>query len=322
MRHPFAHALVPTLAACLAATVAAAAPRMPQTEAYDHPLAGAIVDTATGERLSGPAGLVAALSEADIVFLGETHDNPEHHAAQAWLTGALAPAALAFEMIPASAESALARLRARGEPDRDAVEAALDWTARGWPDFAMYAPILEAAPGAAVTGGELSRDSLRATYGADDLAAAGEALIGPAAGRYGLGTALSAEETAAMTAALVASHCDAIPEAVAEGMIGPQRLRDAALADAALRARAYGREGFTVVVAGAGHARKDRGAPVYLVRARNDLTVVSVGMIELRSGAEDWRDYAGPDEFDYLWFTAPAPREDPCAGFAAETDGD
>ncbi len=324
MRAVQAALLAPALVATslLSAGAAPAQPAMPLTAGSGHPLAGRIVDARSGAALPGPAALVAALGEADVVFLGEVHDNPDHHAAQAWLTAMLAPAALAFEMIPREAEDALARLRREGAED-GAIAAALEWEARGWPDFAMYAPILSAAPEAVVTGAEVSRAALGAAMHGGLEAAAAEAL-GAAAGRYGLDAPLDAEAEGALVAELIASHCDAIPEAAARAMAPAQRLRDAALADAALRGRAYGGGGATVVIAGNGHARRDRGAPVYLAEAAA-LSSAVVGLVETAGDAgdaADWRAYAGdPPLYDYLWFTAPAPREDPCVAFLRQRDG-
>ena len=305
--------------AAFALDPASAAPAMPMTAQSDHPLAGRIVETATGRALSGPAALVEALADVDIALLGEVHDNADHHAAQAWLTESLSPAGLAFEMIPAEAEGRLARLRAAGAA-RAVIGAALEWEARGWPDFAMYAPILEAAPAAQVTGGEVPREALGLAMGHLDMSAA--TTLGAAAGRYGLDAPLPEAETEAIAAEMRAAHCDAIPMEAARGMVGAQRLRDAALADAALRARAYGANGYTIVIAGNGHARRDRGAPAYIAAARADVTVAALGLLETQAAATDWRDYAGPGGdaaalYDYIWFTAPAPREDPCVAFRA-----
>jgi hypothetical protein len=111
------------------------------------------------------------------------------------------------------------------------------------------------------------------------------------------------------------------PEAAARAMAPAQRLRDAALADAALRGRAYGGGGATVVIAGNSHARRDRGAPVYLAEAAALRSAV-VGLVETAEDAADWRAYAGdPPLYDYLWFTAPAPREDPCVAFLRQREG-
>ena len=176
-------ALAPLLA--LAAAVAAQdGPAMPATAAHPHPLAGRIVATADGAAVAGPEALAEALAGADVVVLGETHDNADHHAAQAWLTARLAPGGLAFEMIPRDREDAVARLRAEGA-DAAALAAALDWERRGWPDFAMYAPIFAAAPDAEVTGGAIDREAAGAAMreGAD---VAARRSIGASGGRYGL----------------------------------------------------------------------------------------------------------------------------------------
>lgn len=307
------------VAATGAATGAApeAAPRMAATEASAHPLAGRIVDVATGRTLPGPAALAAALTEADAIFLGEVHDNAEHHAAQAWTTAAIGPRGLAFEMIRPSDEARLADLRAEGAEDAT-LAAALDWEGRGWPDFALYAPILAAAPGAVVTGAEVPRDRLIEAMRAGAGAAATGAL-GPAGTSYGLGDPLDPAALASATAEQVAAHCGAIPEEAARGMVEAQRLRDAAVADAALRALAAAGDGPVVVVAGAGHARR-AAAPAALAVARPDLRTLSLGLVETAEGREDWRAYlpGGAPPFDYLWFTAPQPREDPCRAFRNE----
>ncbi len=306
---------------------ARAEPAMPATDAEAHALAGRIVATADGATLEGPQALAEALARADVAILGETHDNAEHHAAQAWLVSQIAPSGLAFEMIPQSSESALATLRAQGA-DRAEMERALQWRARGWPDFAMYAPILDAAPRAAVTGGAVDRDAAGVAMREGAERAARRA-IGAAGARYGLDAQLSAAQLEQATREQVAAHCDAIPESVAQRMVEAQRLRDAAFADAVLRARALGaveadpdRPPRVALIAGSGHARKDRGAPAALRVARPDLSTLSLAMVEVVEETQDWRAYVeGPEGaplYDFVWFTARAERDDPCAAFRAQ----
>jgi len=296
---------------------ALAAPPTPATDASAHPLAGAILRVSDGAAMT-PDALAGALAAADVAIIGETHDNAEHHAAQAWLTAALAPGALAFEMIGRDRENALARLRAEGA-SRAALGAALDWENSGWPAFDLYAPILEAAPGAVVTGALIGREASGAAM-RDGAAAAGRAALGAAVARYGLDRALAAAQAQDAAAEQIDAHCGALPQDVAGRMVEAQRLRDAALADAALRGRALADDGAVVMITGNGHARTDRGAPRYLAEAAPELSVVSVMMAEVAEGRDDWRAYVtrgaeGGAVADYVWFTAAAPREDPCEAY-------
>jgi hypothetical protein len=94
-------------------------------------------------------------------------------------------------------------------------------------------------------------------------------------------------------------------------MVEVQRLRDASFASAALRARATS-GGQTVLITGNGHARTDRGVPVYLDAVAPHLRTAAVGLLETQPGAQTLDDYA-PLPYDFVWFTAPAERPDPCA---------
>ena len=61
-------------------------------------------------------------------------------------------------------------------------------------------------------------------------------------------------------------------------------------------------------------SRTDRGAPAYLRVVAPDMAVLSVGMIELEPGADPAAAARGLP-FDYVWFSRPTKRPDPCAGF-------
>lgn len=261
---------------------------------------------AAGMARAEPAGLeevIDAARDADIVILGEVHDNPGHHAAQAAIVAALRPGALVFEMIPQSREDAVNRLRAEGA-GREALAEALDWEASGWPDFALYAPILEAAPEARVFGGGQPIEEVRRA-----AAEGAAAVFGPDAVSYGLNLALDAEEQAAREADMLAAHCDAIPAAMLPGLVEAQRFRDAAIADAARWARATAGDGPVVVIAGTGHAHRLRGVPAKLAAADPALTVLSVAQFEADP------DPAARGEYDLYLLAPPPAREDPCAGF-------
>ena len=240
-----------------------------------------------------------ATAPAEIVIIGEIHDNPGHHLTQAHLVARWKPAAVVFEMLtPAQAKSA-------GGVDRDdqqAMALALEWEGSGWPDYALYHPIFAALGSAKIYGGALDRATVRRAF--DEGAAA---VFGAEASRFGLSSPLPTAEQAAREADQMAAHCNALPDEVLPGMVSAQRLRDAAFARTALTAlRETG--GPVVVITGSGHADKDRGIPASLAIAAPETTVFSLGQIESDLGA------APP--FDRWIVTAPTPREDPCTAFA------
>lgn len=275
-------------------------------------LVGTVIDVAAGEPIAFST-LETRLRRADVVILGEVHDNPAHHRLQAELVAAIAPRALSFEMLGPDDERMVARLRAQGAPVA-VLGAALRWTERGWPDFTMYGPIFEAAPRAEVTGGAVDMQGMQVAM-RDGAGAAGALVLGAAARRYRLDEPYDPATQAAATAEQVRAHCDAIPAEVGARMVEAQRLRDAAFADAVLRARALADDGRVVLIAGAGHARIDRGVPYYLENAAPGLSVVALAFVEVGE-AQDWPAYApAPVPFDYLVFTEGHPREDPCIAF-------
>lgn len=255
--------------------------------------------------LCAPLGAAAQMAEAlsiaagaDVVIVGEAHDNPDHHATQAAFLAEILPRAVVFEMLETAQAEAISPTLLT---DEAALEAALGWEASGWPDFSMYYPIFEAAVDAAFYGAAVPRAAARASISAGVVRA-----FGPQAGLFGLDTPLPAPQQAAREAMQMAAHCDAMPEEMLPAMVDIQRLRDARLAQVALTAlRETG--GPVVVITGNGHARADWGVPVYISRAAPEVSVFALGQ------GEDGR--PPPGTFDAV-LDAPAPqRPDPCLAF-------
>ncbi len=232
--------------------------------------------------------LIAAAGAARIVILGERHDNPFHHATQADIVRTLRPAGLAFEMIKRADEDA-------------ANEGRTTWENDSWSNWADYRQILEAAPAARISGGGVSREMLRASV------KQGAALAWGAEGaRYRLLDQLPMDVTEDMVEEQRVAHCDGLPKHMLPGMVEAQQLRDAAFADAALRLVEEGYEP-AVLITGNGHARTDRGSPLYLRRAAPEVSVVSIGIVE----ADGLTDIP----YDYVIYTKIHDREDPCEAF-------
>jgi uncharacterized iron-regulated protein len=194
-----------------------------------------------------------------------------------------------------------ARVTPENRADAAALAAALDWGEGGWPDFAMYHPLFVAAPEARIYGAEMAREEVRRA-----VSEGAAAVLGEDAARFGLDVPLPDDEMAERVAEQAEAHCDALPVEMLPGMVEAQRLRDAALARAVLAALdATG--GPVAVITGNGHARRDRGVPAYLQRARPGLVLLAVGQFEERP--------EGEPPFDAWRVTEPAERPDPCDAF-------
>ncbi len=256
----------------------------------------AVTGTATGA-VSPSSALMADLVTADVVLLGETHDNPDHHAVQAEIIARMQPKALVWEMLT---DEEAGRVNAMLIRDPDKLERILQWAESGWPDFSMYLPIFEAVPEARLFGGEVPRQAALAALEAGPAVA-----FGADAARYGLTVALAPDEQAEREMLQLQAHCGALGQDRLAGMVAIQRLRDAVLARAALRALDE-TGGPVAVITGNGHARRDWGIPVYLERAQPGVRVFALGQSEQGQivGA-----------FDTVLDSPPVPREDPCAAF-------
>lgn len=260
-------------------------------------VAGLFLATALQAAEIDAAGLDALLP-ADIVILGEVHDNPAHHDNQARAVAAMGAAALVFEMFgPEAALAATPEVRG----DAGALAGALGWDGSGWPDFALYWPIFEAAPEAAVFGGAVPREDVRRA-----VSEGAASVLGSGAALFGLDAPLDDGEQDRREALQAEAHCDALPDEVLPGMVEAQRLRDAALAHAVVAAMAE-TGGPVAVITGNGHARKDWGMPPMLARVLPDARVLSVGQFETPP------DDAPP--YDLWLVTERAERDDPCRAF-------
>lgn len=260
----------------------------------DHPLAGKIWDTRANAFVSQER-LLQHAAAAPRVLLGETHDNPEHHRLQRIVLDALARQGpvrlLAMEQFDAEHQQAIDAARGRGANAEQIADAGrFDRPGWNWP---LYRPLVEFAlehrwP---LVAANLSRRDARAI------------VLDPARSRL---PPPDPALRAALEEDMVAGHCGVRPEAKRlAGLVEAQRARDAQMARSIESAS-------SVLIAGGGHARKDRGVALYLP----DGGTLAIGFMEVDEGKERPEDYSSAATFDYLWFTARARREDPCAAAA------
>lgn len=232
--------------------------------------------------------------DTSVVIMGEAHDNALHHNNQGGWIERMRPAAVVFEMLPSDL-GAIATEQA-GAP-ADQLAEVLRWEARGWGDFALYAPVFDAAAGALIVGGEAPQEMVAAAANVGAWAAYG------AEDPFDLSAKLAPAQLDARIDLQKDAHCGKLPEEMLPGMVEAQRLRDAWLAQAVLDAmKATG--GPVAVITGNGHARSDWGVPALIEAARPELTVTTIGQLSEP-------DSSAP--YDYVVVTAPAARDsDPC----------
>ena len=296
-----------------------APPTFETTLLSDHPLTGRIWQSGSSPGRFVDLDVVQeSIDHADIVLLGEKHDNPDHHRLQAHMTemaAASGPIVVLFEMVPTDRGAALADHLSAPAVDIQALGPAVGWSEMGWPTWEWYSPI---AAIAAAQRDLAPRSSIRAANAPRAIASSRpqRSLTDTERRDLALDIPLEPDLARSLNDEIIASHCGMIPEAVAPAVAEIQRIRDAWMAREAIRARREHPEARIVVIAGGGHTRKDRGIPWYLRRMAPDLRSVTIRPAEVARGETVAADYLFADESDdFLWFTPRVDERDPCDAF-------
>lgn len=285
----------------------------------DHPLVGTIW-SGNGRRTEW-AELEDAAAASRFVLAGEIHSNPDHHILQANLLDAMIGAgrtpALVFEMIPAVYQAKLDDFLASSPADAADLGAALDWEERGWPQWSIYQPVADraVASGLPVLAGDLDRETIR-TIGRQGRAA----LTGDQQERLAVQGELPAELATRLNGILQESHCNLLPEQAIGPMMLVQRARDGSLAAALSDAVRAGSDG-ALLIAGAGHVRRDLAVPRILEAKRPDDKILALAFVEVSESLTEARDYGMLDLYDFIVFTPRADLTDHCAELAEQMKG-
>lgn len=249
-----------------------------------------------------------AARAAPLVLLGETHDNAEHHRLQLRLLAEIAATgrkpALVMEQFDREHQAALDTERARAGRTLDSVLDAGNFNRRGW-KAEFYGPLVAfaLAHDLPLVAGNLSRAQARAIVRAPATADA---------------PPVDARVEQRLAADIEGSHCGQhIEAALLTGMVAAQRARDVTMARALQAQLERSPRDGAVLIAGIGHVRADRGVPLYL-----DTKPLVVAFVEVEADRRDPRDYldggfSADGSYDYVWFTAKAERDDPCARLGA-----
>jgi uncharacterized iron-regulated protein len=251
---------------------------------------------------------------ADIVLLGETHDNAAHHALQQRLLAALAVEttrpALVMEQFDIEQQERLDAIMVSSAARDIKLAAYKALMKEGW-EWQGYQPLLALAidHGLPVLAANISRASLREVMrGGQDALGSGEAQ------RLGMASGWRSEQQAALARDMADSHCDALPPAAIDALTLAQRARDAVMADRLLSVRGAK----AVAILGRGHVRQDLAVPLYLKQRAPRTRVLAVGMVEDTPPFRPEQVALGPlgQRFDTVVFTGVVKRDaDPCAAF-------
>jgi uncharacterized iron-regulated protein len=259
-----------------------------------------------GADVSASVRLVADRARnAEVVYLGELHDNAQHHAIQARILETLladgSRPALAFEMVPETRQAALeAAVRSGADPGE--VNRQLEWSAQGWPDFAMYWPLFELArkSGLPVIATDLD-PAVNRRIGRNGLGAAGQ-------DSARLRSAMPDDPTRdkAIAQRFRDAHCNQISESRAMRMLESWYARNVVMARRVSDALTQAPQ--VVVIMGRGHASP--GAVTEQLRAlRPGTRQLVVGFFEGQA------DKLVGEIADVVWITPSRPHADPCLSF-------
>lgn len=271
--------------------------------AFRLPDSTSILDGASGSAVTTPE-LLRRVGAADIVLLGEVHDNPVDHALRGALLTAFATRrpAVVFEQFARSAGPI-------PPPDSgETMEAWLDrygFDRRGW-RWPLHEPVVRAAiaHGRALWGTGLSREALRSVV--TDTGASAP----PPLRRMMDETPLGAVARAVLDTDLVEGHCGQLPMSMLPGMRAAQVVRDASMARALIDASASGP---AWLIAGNGHVRREVAVPRFLRQGAPSRQVLVVGLLE-REPDGALPAVAERRMYDLVIVTPRAEREDPCKG--------
>jgi uncharacterized iron-regulated protein len=277
----------------------------------DHPLVGKIWDMKSRSFID-EATLLARINAANVLLLGEIHDNLQHHELQQKLLNAriASGARPAVMMEQLNAENQPALDQALAGNNRDEVLSSVTKLIK-FTDWQFYRPFLVIAVDnkLPVIAANISNQQLQpviwngfAAYDAGDLK------------RLAVEQVWSENREKYLVRNMGGAHCGKLKDELRTGLSRSQRLRDALMADSAMASIGRG----IVGIIGSSHARRDIGLPLYFAARAPLAHIFSIGFVEVHPRKTDPNTYetesaTGEAPFDVIWFTPRVDRPDPCA---------
>ena len=256
-----------------------------------------VIELATGKEIS-ERELSEKLRAADIVLLGELHDNRRHHDLRGQLIARFAGKGrtVVAEHLPQGLPVSFA-----SDTRADLVAAGFDPAGWDWPAHEKLYDQIRAS-GTPLVGGNLPKDQARQIF------MQGVTALPDRMAKTYEKSRLDAAAEKILDRDLIDGHCGKLPDRYLLRMRFAQRMTDIALAHTLLDHKP------AVLVAGNGHVRKDYGVPQVIGAVAPELRQISIGFVE-RSGDSRELIQSLAGQYDFLWLTERAERKDPCENF-------
>ena len=283
------------------------APIWRSTEYLAHPLVGKIYDSKNKVFVEQYA-VDRSMKTADILLLGETHSNADHHLGQAKLIARWqqqhANTALVFEMLTIDRWQQADRWT-----DRAVLSKHLQRYAKEW-DWVIYTPITDLAviKQLPILAANLSNKQLSHYARSEHCSLQREGI------ELLFCDAMTKKARNRLEGLIDRSHCGMLQAKHLPTLVKMQAAKDASFA---LRLwQAHETCLAPVLISGSVHVRKDIGVPVYLSQAGR--SVRSIAFIEVSPELTEAADYdlnENDSSYDFIYFTPGSRSLDPCVEF-------
>lgn len=273
----------------------------------DHELVGKIWSSRSEEFIE-LEDVLSAIESASYLFLGEKHDNPDHHLLQLTVLNHLLDqgrvSTVAFEMMDSDQAPLLPQLKTQSIDTLDDLKNALAWDDDGW-EWLFYGPMLHSAhkAGVRITAANINSDTISSVY--SESAPAENSVV------------LEDNAMKQLADDIDESHCGLLPESQFPAMVRVQQARDESMAQSL---RQTDSEQLGVLIAGNYHVRHDLSVPNYLLAQNKELIreqIISLSFMEVVPGESEPEAYLQQfgeyKAYDYIWFTPSISDEDYCA---------
>jgi uncharacterized iron-regulated protein len=245
---------------------------------------------------------ISRLNAADFLVIGEVHDNLIHHIRQAKIIGEVhknhRDISVIMEHLDSSQDDVLNSFVLT--KDIENLPKQLRWEESGWPDWQIFRPIFVTVSdlGIPVRHGLFPKNKVMTIYqnGLNEV-------FDPAEYRRLNLDNFPVSLREQHLDQLYADHCKLMPKEKLGKMVDVQIARDAYMAMQLIN---HGRK--AVLLTGNGHISHERGVGFFLQNAK----VLNVAQYEIGDG--ETFDFESVKGIDYIWFSSPHARPDPCEG--------